>query len=463
MDFGPPPGGDFPGGGGPPPGGDFPGGGGPPPGGDFPGGGPPPIDGSPEIIETKCTFYTNTEALSCLYDAGSISKTKQVEELTNKILFTNSFTIWFVLILLLHRNWKRTMGYLIIAFYVCNVIYESSQQITFTFSNVLPPPQSFGGKLINIFYNIFYITYNLIGDWYPALRTKAIVKNKKSVRIVYATCILFNIAKIISFFYLFGNFRVNFDYYFIVVIASLIYDVSVLFVMRKNIFNSSNMRNSKMLQNNFLEKFKRTSEYRIYFSMIVSLMLLPIFVLYYIFRYVCKLDVDDNERGIAPFIQMYIQFSLSFNYYIMFMDQILLKFYVKKTEPTYKVSSSSYKGGSSYNGLSSYNGNPTSSFNHTPISSYQGMSNGMSTIHSMRNQPTSNNGFDSSYYFNNLSQNSQTTKSNQQWASKNFDEEMKFSYNLMNNAQPLRSMTSQSEHSIHFNTEEEDFLYRKYN
>ncbi|ORX47664.1 hypothetical protein BCR36DRAFT_295162 [Piromyces finnis] len=361
------------------------------------------------------------------------------------------------------------MGIFIIVFYINFLLYTAVKEVTFNFSAYLPPPQA-GGSIIEKIFNTFLIIYSVVGDWYPTLRTKAVIKNKRSIKFVYAACLIYNALKIYCFSKMYSKemFRISFDDYQLIVIGSIIYDITILYVMRKNLFNRTNMNNSKMLKNSFMERFKQTSEYRIYCSIIVSLFLIPMIILYHIYKYILNKNVDRDQfgNGIAPLLQTYLDIVLSFNYYIIFIDQILLKFYVKRKDSNYKISSHSIT--SSYNkGMSSFN--PTASYNSitsihgNPVPTY----NGLSTSLYKYNNNSSSTSISNSYYNNILNQNRKDSIKNMNMNQNNFDEEMNFSYNIIKNASTLHNgkndRLNSNEYAIHLNSNDNDQIAtRKY-
>jgi len=182
---------------------------------------------------------------------------------------------------------------------------------------------------------IFWYVGEIFADWYPLLRTKAIVKNK-SIRIVYATCALFNLSKIILIVYhLFkspaelynvqtGVYEIEeMDKFYLiywviqlsVIYTSLIYEYSVYIVLKKGIFDVN------QYDFGFLKKFKMLSEYRILVSAVVSVIFLPIFSVsiilkisfFYFKNQNLEFEFEEVRQSIA-----------NVQYYMIFIDQILL-------------------------------------------------------------------------------------------------------------------------------------------
>ncbi|OUM65139.1 hypothetical protein PIROE2DRAFT_7949 [Piromyces sp. E2] len=182
-----------------------------------------------------------------------------------------------------------------------------------------------------------------IGDWYPLIRTQAVIKNKKSLKSVYWACIFHTIVKILLIIQYFIHLPMDlrytkegdkkvWDYINVVVLynillittllTSFLYDLSVIRVLNKNIFK----KNKRIKEGSFLDRFKRLSEYRIYYSMIATVIIIPFFGLGILANYgvclsahgVCNLDVS---------IDFIYDIVSSINCNIMYIDQILLRIY----------------------------------------------------------------------------------------------------------------------------------------
>ncbi|OUM67105.1 hypothetical protein PIROE2DRAFT_5481 [Piromyces sp. E2] len=184
---------------------------------------------------------------------------------------------------------------------------------------------------------VLWYVGEIIGDWYPLLRTHAIVKKTKAIFAVYITCAIFNLSKVaLIVLHLsrsagglynedgaFDNVkssRFYAKYFYIqmtIIYASFFYDVSVYVVLRKCVFH----KHKQQYQQGFLKKFKNLSEYRILVSALVSAIFLPIisvafFVkLYYQKKDYWALDFSFEESRIM---------ITSVPYYMIFIDQILL-------------------------------------------------------------------------------------------------------------------------------------------
>jgi len=190
----------------------------------------------------------------------------------------------------------------------------------------------------------FWFIGEIVADWYPLLRTKAVVKNK-SIRVVYATCAIFNLSKIAIIIYhftlwptklynkdgVYDHDKVDMFYFvywvihLMIIYSSMIYDFTVYRVLKKNVFKTAQSNEG------FLKKFKTISEYRILISAIVSAVFLPIFSIvilvkffFYIYKHYHRLDFTFDEIR---------QSIVNIQYYMIFIDQIFLIFSKEENSP----------------------------------------------------------------------------------------------------------------------------------
>jgi len=367
---------------------------------------------------------------STLHEFGEVYKTDVLQKTIVDATIVEPFLPWLLLVLLLNfKRQKKPVIYLLISFWLVKFLNsvisgylfvahdgkDSNRMNKFNeggFKEGEFEEEGFkeGGKSM-IKFVLFAITIwlvmisQVIGDWYPVLRTKAVVHNKKSLRLVYTTCIIYNIAKLIgpfSFFIpinqptsdvgndsnkikkpsshklpssyqhnpefsplgsigdTFGPFGTMgtpdiFDdqnnplknimlYLYICIgvsfLASIIYDISIIYVLKKDVFNKVKIDEQlpNMKKQSFIEKFKLMSEYRIYVSMFVTVIALPTLIIY-----ICTFfyrvwgndnDDDDNKRhSLFPFCMIIFNIVMKFNYCIMFIDQILLRYYAERNNP----------------------------------------------------------------------------------------------------------------------------------
>jgi len=267
----------------------------------------------------------------------------------------NPFFPWVVLVLFLNRNnLKRPVIFIVICFWfmvsIGDLFGKSVEQIKNDSYRYWP------FSLKNWYIGCacsytFRLIGEIIGDWYPLLRTKAI-SNKKNISIVYVTCILFNLSKVygISNYYFYapksldkeitGNGIAVEDKYFyrkfyitwlhslfVMLVTSILYDISIIYYLRTNLFNKIKKHQDEN-KNSFIEKFKQISEYRIIFSLIASFIFLPI-LLYFIITNIKNINgSNDNVRNKE--IENMRDIVVNINYFFMYIDQILLRFYTNK-------------------------------------------------------------------------------------------------------------------------------------
>jgi len=183
---------------------------------------------------------------------------------------------------------------------------------------------------------IFWYVGEIFADWYPLLRTKAVVQKQRSIWYVYASCAFFNISKIVLIIYHFtlkptelydddgfyNKNRVNkfYNTYWIIqlviIYASVIYDYTVFFVLKKSVFKENKS------EIGFMKKFRSISEYRILVSVFISIIFLPIVSIAIIvkFYYVIAYNYNNLEFSFDTIRQL----IANGQYFMIFIDQILL-------------------------------------------------------------------------------------------------------------------------------------------
>ncbi|ORX47604.1 hypothetical protein BCR36DRAFT_355631 [Piromyces finnis] len=262
----------------------------------------------------------------------------------------NDYFPWVCLILLFNRkNWKRPITIILIVHWFLRSIGDS-------LNNLLPlrpwvpntywPYTNENWFICCALANVFWLSGEIVGDWYALLRTKAVTNNNKKVRLVYVTVIIYNLVKCLNMYCNFmdlpfdlrlqdeeGNLvkdiaRFKIHWWSIVSImqvASFLYDLSVIFALKKCLFNKLEQYQG-FSGNTFLNKFKQVSEFRIIISMIASIAFLPfvgLFLYYVIHEYhsdsaVSYIPSDETVDYLRRVV-------LNFNYTLMYIDQILLK------------------------------------------------------------------------------------------------------------------------------------------
>ncbi|OUM64707.1 hypothetical protein PIROE2DRAFT_8474 [Piromyces sp. E2] len=207
----------------------------------------------------------------------------------------------------------------------------------------------------NAIAHVFWLSGEILGDWYPLLRTKAVINNSKKIYPVYITCILFNLVKIFGISSFFIDYPINLKkvdknfnavrdiYKFNICwwsavcatnVMSCMYDISVINALRSCLFNQ--LKQYKLYsQNPILEKFRQISELRIIISMLTAFLYLPLvatFTSFVIYEYSnnCYNKIINSDSEIEYFRKIVI----NFNYTLMYIDQILLRRYVDNNEKT---------------------------------------------------------------------------------------------------------------------------------
>jgi len=222
---------------------------------------------------------------------------------------------------------------------------------------------------------IFWYVGEIFADWYPLLRTKAVIQKQKSIWYVYASCGFFNLSKISLILYHFtlspkelfdneGHYnkgRVD-NFYntywiiqLIIMYASVIYDFTVFHVLKKNVFK---VNKSEI---GFMKKFRTISEYRIYVSVIISFCFMPIasIAIFTKFFFIIK----DNYTGLDFNFDDIRTLIANGQYYMIFIDQILL---LRSSEETKnRTTKSSYFLGNSKSNLTKSINNDKTYYNIT--------------------------------------------------------------------------------------------------
>jgi len=246
--------------------------------------------------------------------------------------------------------------------YFSNEIIENDKEIIYKCNYDVKTPEMHPlrwvlTRQIGIF---FWYAGEICLDWYPLIRTREIVKDAKSIWYIYVTCGLFNLSKIIlSLYHLRLSPKMLYDkdgqyrlvdvekFYFpywgiqlVIIIFSILYDVSVYHVLKKYSFH---IENSGI---GFVKKFKTFSIYRIRISAITAAVFLPLIIItilvkyyYGIFQHYYNLEFSFDE----------IRTSIAnLQYFIVFIDQILLSYSEISSSRT-KNSSVTYKENKSFN------------------------------------------------------------------------------------------------------------------
>jgi len=218
----------------------------------------------------------------------------------------------------------------------------------------------------------------MIADWYPLIRTKAVTKDK-SIWFVYISCGLFNMAKLNLILFHFTlrpeklydvngvlNGQLINDFYFtywiiqlLIIYTSLIYDFTVFFVLKRKL--------NEMGQKDFgfLKKFRSVSEFRILISIIISIAFLPICSITIILKFYYR-----NKKGFQNLDFTFEDIRTliaNVQYYMIFIDQILLLHLKNESS----INTSNYSFNKSNN---NYNVNVKSNYSKTSHIYYEKLS-----------------------------------------------------------------------------------------
>jgi len=292
-----------------------------------------------------------------LEDLGDIQKYNNNISIVRTIIYAlakplqSQFFYWTLLLLILHKfNFRKPVMKIILAHYILRAIGDILDQLSGLMSRYYAPDPNDLTKCANDasaekhplrwFLTrqvgmIFWYFGEICGDWYPLLRTRAVARDQKSMYYVYIACGLFNLSKIVMIINHFtfsasnlytkeGTFNVdaNDKFYFrywiieaVIIITSLIYDMTVYFVLKKQIFNRTKS------DFGFLKKFRSISEYRIIVSVVICVTLLPAVLvavgLKIVYMYKGMPGLDFSFEDIRLLI-------INVQYYMIFIDQIML-------------------------------------------------------------------------------------------------------------------------------------------
>jgi len=255
--------------------------------------------------------------------------------------FTSQFFYWTLLLLLLHRfNFRKPIIKIVIAHYVLRVIGDLLDSYGSRYTNYYhknengicvdekvsrPEHHPLRWLISRQLAGVFWYSGEIVGDWYPLLRTRAVVSEQKEIWYIYITCFIFNLSKITMMFY---HFSVNesdmliqenedrfynayWCIYLVSLCCSLLYDGSVYIAMKRAIF-----KDTENINFGFLKKFRNISEFRILVSALIGLIGIPIMGTSTILRIIYT-QFDWSFEDLRIFI-------VNTSYYIMFIDQLML-------------------------------------------------------------------------------------------------------------------------------------------
>ncbi|OUM60681.1 hypothetical protein PIROE2DRAFT_13498 [Piromyces sp. E2] len=268
---------------------------------------------------------------------------------------------WLFIVLILHKHsCKKPVFIILIGHYLLLLVNACIKCVLpyfpVNYANYYPY-----GKIrwiANCIGECFYYCGEIVGDWYPLIRTRTVTNNDKKIKIVYVTCIIFNFTKLFGIGVILKNMNINlrmkddnnqnvkdmpqfkviwYGTLIAVQVASFFYDLSVTYALKTCLFNKMKEYNlgNKI---NFLDKFKYISELRIFTSMVASITFLPI--LCYFFHILCynlQYGEDQTKMRLNEPIEHFRGLVVSINYTFMYIDQILLRVYAERDISNYSL------------------------------------------------------------------------------------------------------------------------------
>jgi len=274
----------------------------------------------------------------------------------------SQFCYWTLLLLILHKfNFKKPVMKIILAHYILRSIGDILDQLSNLMGQYFVSNGTAGCKytvgaaeehplrwlLTRQIGCIFWYLGEICGDWYPLLRTRAVARDQKSMIWVYMSCGLFNLSKIFLFImqffklpasslyiikevkdlggqkqYVYNEDKKDSYYNFywvtiaVIIICSLIYDMTVYLVLKKQIFKRSKN------EFGFLKKFRTISEYRIIVSVLICIIFLPVILLTIGFKFYFLYGKKYSKLNFS--FEDIRTLIVNVQYFMIFIDQIML-------------------------------------------------------------------------------------------------------------------------------------------
>jgi len=293
------------------------------------------------------------------------------ESIVTKLLNSLFFPWIFLILILTYSNWKRLIVVIMVLHWLLRGIGDIFENILWVDKHD-DEHWPYGNKLWLKSYgvaSIFWYLGEIVGDWYLLLRTKAIIRKRSELKWVFLTCGLYNIVKCVQIYTFlsyvpFYNNTYDETTYILDMaenkflkwtnvafqqLCSLAYDISVIIALKRNVFNNKENLNIDSNGYSFLKKFKQISVYRIYLSILVTICGIPLIFMYsLIVVYYRNSSISLNDKERLETVRIFIDDSvidpirvliLNFNYTFMYIDQILLRFYVEQNNSSKKSSS----------------------------------------------------------------------------------------------------------------------------
>ncbi|OUM60688.1 hypothetical protein PIROE2DRAFT_63005 [Piromyces sp. E2] len=289
-------------------------------------------------------------------------------QVTINVYINSHLFPWICLLLILNRrDWKRPVIIILLLYWFLQSSGDLLQSYLNYFDveeykrqNLFWPFNNTNWYVINSVAFLVWVSGEIIADWYPLLRTKAILNNKKNIKPIYTVCIVYNLVKVLHILsnfifkpetfvikkgkqsneYLLMNKIIWWSLVVLVQVVSFCYDVLVMITLKNSLFDK--IKRLKSGSNSFLEKFKQISEFRIFISLIISIIFLP-FAVFQVYLYIgwysdvknTKAGSERNWGNITDQVEYIRILILRFTYSSMYIDQILLRFYVSKNKKHY--------------------------------------------------------------------------------------------------------------------------------
>ncbi|KAG4102040.1 hypothetical protein H8356DRAFT_258768 [Neocallimastix lanati (nom. inval.)] len=283
---------------------------------------------------------------------------KKIDSYQNifNVYLKSSFFPWVCLILILNEgSWHKPINLLLIVHWILRAtgdLFRNLMQLNPIDFGCYWPYSSKNWLISNGIAHIFWLSGEMVGDWYLFLRSKAIIQNKTRLKMIFCTCILFNLTKVFGMYCYFihtpMNLRIRDDEdklipdlntyniawwstVFFIEITCCLYELTVIYALKKEVLNRIE-KTMNYKYNPFIEKFRQISEFRILTSVIISIIFLP-FVAFFIGilikEYLSDLKEIDYVLQDGP-VEQLRQVVLSFNYSFIYIDQVLLRRLIRR-------------------------------------------------------------------------------------------------------------------------------------
>ncbi|KAG4093321.1 hypothetical protein H8356DRAFT_1428834 [Neocallimastix lanati (nom. inval.)] len=312
------------------------------------------------IVFNDGTFFFNESNSHNMYPDIKFQTSDALQYVIDAYLINMHFPWIFLILILNGKNWYRPINLVLIVHWFLrstgDLLRNTMQLRTFEPYTYWPFSQK-NWYISNAIAHIFWLSGEIVGDWYPLIRTKVVTNNSKKIKIIYFFCIIYNSIKFFGMYTYFMNNPINlkkqvnsdivsntkndivkynivwWSTVVVISITSILYDISIILVLKSHLFNEIN-GNNLYEKNSFMDKFKQISEFRIIFSMTANLIFLPFVIIFVIFLlYGYKYNNVSNINSDSE-IELFRETVLNFNYTFMYMDQILLRSFVNDDQKT---------------------------------------------------------------------------------------------------------------------------------